>query len=353
MSTSSDLASTGDLPTLRVSGPADLVEAVPFLLGFHPRESLVVIGLCGSKVVVTARIDLDDVTGSRSALGDTLRAIVRGGAREVVAIVIDDRAVPPDVGTDAAPGAALPWHALALETGTEATRAGATASDVLLVSGGRWWSYRCSDPDCCPGHGRPLAAGTSAVSAAATFAGLVALPDRASVAALLEPAPAERRRGVQVRLERAERASVASIVDGDGLRTQRSVKRALFAAARAADAPGPTSPLSDDDVARFGVALHALVIRDPVWIAIDDGRLDGRELWRDLARRLPGSYAAAPLFLFGWASWRAGNGALAGMAAERALASDTGYTAADLLLAAVAHGIDPRRLPRLRRTRST
>ena len=67
-----------------------------------------------------------------------------------------------------------------------------------------------------------------------------------------------------------------------------------------------------------------------------------------MARRLPGPYDAAPLFLFGWASWRAGNGALAGIAAERAVTSDPAYSAADLLLAALSRGLDPRRLPRLR-----
>jgi hypothetical protein len=34
------------------------------------------------------------------------------------------------------------------------------------------------------------------------------------------------------------------------------------------------------------------------------------------------------------------------------VASDPGYTAADLLLAALAQGVDPRRLPRLRLSRS-
>jgi hypothetical protein len=87
-------------------------------------------------------------------------------------------------------------------------------------------------------------------------------------------------------------------------------------------------------------------------MAVDDGRLDGRALWRDLGRRLPSPYDASPLFLFGWAAWRAGDGALAGIAAERAIASDPGYSAADLLLAALARGVDPRRLPRLRLPRS-
>ncbi len=107
-------------------------------------------------------------------------------------------------------------------------------------------------------------------------------------------------------------------------------------------------PAAEDDLIRFGAALATIPVRDAAWLAVDEGRLDGRELWRWLGRRLPGRYAAAPMFVFGWASWRAGNGALAGIAAEQTLDADPEYSPADLLLATLSHGIDPRRMPRLR-----
>jgi len=77
-------------------------------------------------------------------------------------------------------------------------------------------------------------------------------------------------------------------------------------------------------------------------------RLTGIQLWVNLARRLPNPYDGAPLFLAAWSTWRDGNGALAGIAAELALESDPGYSAADLLLAALARGLDPHTLPKLR-----
>lgn len=61
----------------------------------------------------------------------------------------------------------------------------------------------------------------------------------------------------------------------------------------------------------------------------------------------PAPYNAPPLFLFGRASWRDGNGALAGTAATRALHADPDYTAARLLLTALTHALDPRRVARL------
>jgi hypothetical protein len=145
-----------------------------------------------------------------------------------------------------------------------------------------------------------------------------------------------------------ERAAVRDVLRGQGMRRERSLKRALFAAARSASAP-PDVRLSDEEAVRFGVGLSVTSLRDAVWLAIDGGRLDGRPLWRELGRRLPAPYDAPPLFLYGWAAWRAGEGAQAGMAAERAVRSDPGYTAADLLMAAVTSGLSPHTVPRLRK----
>lgn len=331
-----------DLPTLRLRSPGELLDAVPYLLGFHPQESLVLIGLEGSLLVVTARLDLTDAAVPE-VLDDAVAAIHRGGATDLVAVVYASGPAADSV-------AALPWAELADRVMETADDLGCVLIDALLVGDRRWWSYTCAETGCCPASGRPLPSGTSEFSAAATYAGLVALPDRAALEATLEPRPEAERAALQHAISEWEHRSVQAILDGHSARHERSVKRALFAAARAADEPtwASRSALDDATVARFGVALSGHAIRDSVWMAVDDGRLDGRQLWRELAARLPSPYDAAPLFLFAWCSWRAGNGAIAGIAAERALASDPHYSAADLLLAALHRGVDPRRLPRLR-----
>jgi hypothetical protein len=282
--------------------------------------------------------------------------MVRGGAREVIAAVYDDTARPSG-GEVPLPGAGV---AAAIDEACAS--AGCILGDVLLVAEQRWWSYTCASTSCCPAEGRRVPEEPSAIRAAATYAGMVALPDRDALAALLDPSPAKVRTRLEPILAEFEHEGVQAVLNGAVERTLRSIKRAIFAAARASDRIGEpsldhlgrrgASTLDDATVARFGVALAAFATRDPVWMAIDDGRLDGRELWRELARRLPSPYDATPLFLFGWASWRAGNGALAGIAAQRAVDSDLAYSAADLLLAARAHGGDPRRLPKLRLPRS-
>jgi Domain of unknown function (DUF4192) len=326
---------------LSVRGPADLLQTVPYLLGFRPEQSLVLVGLSAGQVAVTVRIDLLGL-GSDDTLHGAIAAMRDGGAGELVAALFADGSAP-------SPSGALPWQDVLADVMDEAVLAGCTVMDVLLVADGRFWSYLCANTACCPPEGRPLPEDTTAVVAAATYAGMVALPDRASLAALLDPQPDAERAHLGAAVAAAEHEQVQAILEGRGQRHDRSVKRAIFAAARAADQPGAdASDITPAQAARFGAALSRYPIRDAVWMAVDDGRIDGRELWRTLAVRLPSPYDAAPLFLFGWASWRAGNGALAGVAAERAVASDPGYSAADLLLAALSRGIDPRRLPRLR-----
>jgi hypothetical protein len=345
---------TSDPAVLKVRGPGDLIEAVPYLLGFHPRDSLVLIGLGHDEdhdrdgVTITARLDLADAVASHRVIDETVRAVTRSGAAGLVAVVFDDNAIPEQ-------GADLPWRALVEQIDESAEYGGVAMRDALLVSSGRWWSFTCADPDCCPSEGHALDGASSTAAATATYAGLVALPNRDELARTLAPQDVQRRRAVLPLLEAAEERAVQAILDGNGDRHHRSVKRALFAAARDADTalfPGRTGPLTDEQVARFAVGLADIAVRDSVWLAVDQRRLDGRALWRELARRAPEPYDAAALFLFGWAEWRAGNGVLAGIAAERALTSDPNYTAAELLLGALRRGLDPHRTPRLRMPKS-
>jgi hypothetical protein len=341
------LPASADRPSLGIRGPADLVQAVPYLLGFHPTASLVVLGLDHGQLVVTVRLDLGDLDVPE-VLANAVAAMHRGGASEFVAAVYGDRAPDPD-------RRSLPWQSAADALASQATRRGCDVLDVLLVVGDRWWSYSCTEPTCCPAEGSRLPEDVSEFSAAATYAGMVAMPDREALAAVLDPMPDANRDRLAPLIAECENAAVQAVLDGRGTRHDGSVKRALFAAARRSDKPpGPSQSfqITDRDVARFGVALSTHAVRDSLWMAADDGRLDGRTLWLELARRLPNPYDAAPLFLYGWCSWRAGNGALAGIAAERAVRSDPGYSAADLLLAALARGLDPRRLPKLRLPRS-
>src|SRR5260370_11935890 len=59
--------------------------------------------------------------------------------------------------------------------------------DLLRVENGRYWSYVCQDPGCCPPDGVLLDGLAHPAAAALDAAGLTARPDRASLASTLAP----------------------------------------------------------------------------------------------------------------------------------------------------------------------
>jgi hypothetical protein len=84
------------------------------------------------------------------------------------------------------------------------------------------------------------------------------------------------------------------------------------------------------------------------WVRDDArGRLDPAhrradlKLWTDLTRLAAPGYEAAPATLLAHAAWRAGNGALANVALDRALADDPGYPLACALHRVLALGAPP------------
>ncbi len=307
---------------IRITGPAGLIAAVPYLLGFEPTDSLVLVGLHDGHVTVTARIDLDDLDepGHIEALMTTLAT--KAESSDVLAVTYGNR-------TDTVTYAA---HA-----------AGMTLSEHVRVADGRYWSLTCPVEGCCPAEGHMLPTG-NAVAAEFVALGASKATSRADLDTIFTPVPDTDRMATLIRT--AERAILDQTLAGNDTTRITADKRALFAATRRTD-----RRWSDTETARYGAALTGYEIRDAAWLSIEHGRIDGRDLFLHLARTLPATHRAPALFLFGWKTWREGNGALASMAAERALQADPGYSATDLLMAAITHAVDPRRMPRLRTTR--
>ena len=327
-----------DLPRVSISDPGELIETVPYLLGFHPRESLVLIGFAGAEehpgpqqVRVTVRIDLP-AASEVEELQPLVEVLLRADSAAMAAVLVTD-AVPGDPRQTAT---LMAWRDV---LGEAMESAAIAILDVLVATESRWWSLICEQPECCPPAGHPRVLGCSAAAAQATFAGMVALPDREAMAATLAGRSSQERSALLPRLARAhaERAGASSEQAAD--RRKAEITDLLSAADLTA------AELSADDLVRYAVALTDQQVRDALWLAIDDGSIEANRLMRELQTRLPAPYDAAPLFLFGWAQWRSGNATLAMMAAERVLESQPGYSAALLLHTALQRGLDPRSVP--------
>jgi hypothetical protein len=337
-----------DVPRIRITDPGDLIEAIPYLIGFHPTESLVLLGFTGDssgpaateRVQVALRIDIPPEPLTPDDLDSLLCSLGRSGVRSVIAVFITEQLNP----LNRTAGLLVDLvHAVTYAV----AEANMSLLDVLLADDRSWWSLLCEDEDCCPPEGTTRQIGCASSAAQATVAGLVALPDRESMAASLAGDPASRRAKLEAGLARAEHR-VNQAVLGNGLRRLRRTDAAAIVRSARQRSEGQQRRLTDAQLSRFGVALADISIRDDVWLLIDERSLDASELMYELHSRLPAPYDAAPMVLYGWSQWRNGNGTLAAMAAERALESDPGYTAAQLLIHIIQSGLDPQTIPTLR-----
>jgi hypothetical protein len=317
-------------PRLRLRAPVDVLAAVPYLIGYQPTDSVVVLAMRGRRLYFTVRDDLpgpdaspDEIGG---AVGDLLDMVLRQRVSGVLLVAYgpDERARPVLFGLRAAFEAA-----------------GLVVLEMLRAADGHYWSYLCTNPECCPPQGVAYDVHSSAVPAAATVAGCVALPDREAYEALIRPEDGPN-------VVAVARATVRA---GDRLFTLASTggPPAVLAAGRVAidDALAGQiegGRLDDDDLAWLTVLLTSIPVRDKALSAITGPppALEAhRALWMDVFRRAAPDFAAAPGSLFAFAAWRCGEATLARLALDRVLATKPDYNLAGLLHRIVVAGLPP------------
>ncbi|TQF66497.1 DUF4192 domain-containing protein [Rhodococcus spelaei] len=313
---------------VRISDPGDLIAAIPALLGFWPRRSLVVVCLGGgdpSLVRAVMRHDLPS-GGVGSADRDALDRIVHVCGREevdsVVAVVVDERANRR--GTHNALvdelGAGLAEHGIPM----------IGAHVLAQVTAGQRWRGLLGDmrrgvlPD-------PEA---SEVALAQVLSGRAIRGSREELEAILEPDPVRDRQRLAVLIGRAhDRAGAPAAA------TQR--ERLEFVLGRIADLASSVAP-TDDDVADLAVALADVRVRDSLLcLAVTDEADAAEQLWILLARALPDRDRAEAAALLGFSAYARGDGPMAGVAFAAALGADPDHRLAALLDDALQSGVRP------------
>ncbi|MET7968762.1 DUF4192 domain-containing protein [Micromonospora sp. NPDC005305] len=311
-------------PRLPITSPTDLLTAVPYLLGFHPADSLVIVGLTGTRVAVASRADLPaDVAGwADDYLLSQIRMLRHAAATRAIAV-----GYGPATTVTPAMDVILPRLAVS----------GVDVFDALRVTDGRYFSYLCQDPACCPTDGTPFDPHRSDITMHAIVGGCHALPDRAALVASIAPTTGAARVAVTraTAQARARRRALITQAGRDGL--IRAGEKAVAAAfARYAD----EQTLTDDELAWLTVLLPTPVIRDAAWQATNDMPRHVA-MWADITRRAHPPLAAAPASLLAFAAWRRGEGALASVAIDRALAANPTYSLARLIDQALRAGLPP------------
>ncbi|MEU4094933.1 DUF4192 domain-containing protein [Streptomyces sp. NPDC026673] len=364
-----------DDPKVTLRSPAELAAALPYLCGFHPDDSILMIALHGERGRFGGRArlgipgDAGEWPGAAQQLAECL---VRGS---------EQRSARPDaivlfLVQDPAPGETPQQVMERLRPLAQRLRISCGTLDVpvveaLCVSAGRWWSYCCPDSEAFPPEGIGIArSGDSVMAAAAAYAGLRISGSLKEMEDRLTPpppgVPASAARGDA--LDAAAAALVPRMLERDDseevrrttLRLLREALERFRAATPVGDGPDADRDddalLDDAEAATMILGLQDRTTRDEAAEWMDPPHTDpAMRLWRALARRCVEPYhehAAAPLTLAGWVAWSAGDEASARVAFGRALHLAPDYTFARLLHAAVNNGLSPEPLRRYLRRQS-
>ncbi len=339
---------------VRARSEHDLLAALPYLLGYHPVDSVVLIGMLDNRVGPTARVDIADVAiAARLRGGDLGRFMRTAGVHGIFVVVF---------GTDHT------WW-------VDDFLAGLADSDLPIVAG---WQLGADDfwPLGRPEHAEPLERlQSSVISAELVMAGLSPAAGRDRLLDELQPYPL----GVRRRVARLGASLRPLSVD--------AVERALDVWAGWLGDPScpppapsrgrsPLRPLRDRDTALLlaavsdGMARDAMILsavapqppreaaawaltEDPSdvlsqWMTLgqaprpDEDRLDAAIcLLKHLVRAGTGAPAVTALAVLAELHWWSGDGALANVTVERALSLDPQHPLSGLIETLLSRGVPP------------
>jgi hypothetical protein len=323
---------------LRVTAPAGLLALIPHLLGFRPADSLVIIGTRPPSAVVhvTLRYDLPDPADPKAA------AWIAQHAARILATEGTDKAVAVGYGPD--------WLVTPVVGELQNSKAPRLPlTEILRAADGRYWSYLCTEPGCCPAEGTPFDPGEPVAAALAAEGPVLSSRDElAASVARIEGGRATMRRATDRAEQRAAELRARPAPTGQGTSAHSEIVLvSLDAVAQAIDRYRRGGQLSaGNDAAWLTLVLRDSQVRDDAWSRMLPEHCEAHlRLWQDLTRLARPGYVAAPASLLALVAWQSGNGALANVALDRALADDPTYRIAELLRQVIGSGAPTRARP--------
>ena len=314
-----------------LTSPHDLLAAIPFLIGYHPQDSLVLVALKDEAVGMAMRVDMP--VGVSAEGYDLLAShFLRDGA--------DGAFIVAYVGA----GAVDPENVL-INTSAALVRAGIDIKESLIVRNNRFRSMICSDLACCPPEGSAIPdLGSSRIAAEHVIAGHPMpfenvdglVQSIAAVASSFESVWADEVQAFWVssdseEIQELQRDGATAIIDlvGEYREGRGAEDREL--AARV------IGRLSDIQVRDFALGSHTDESADYYWA-----------MWRDLLRIAPRGFVAPIACLFAAMAYERGEGALAHKGLDRGLGDDDQYSLAHLLRRVFTAGWPPQSFSAMR-----
>ena len=307
-----------------LTSPHDLLAAIPFLIGYHPHNSLVMVSLKDDAVGMAMRIDLPS-------------EIAREGYDLLVSHLVREEAEAALIVAYAEENSADPENVL-INISAALVRAGIDIKESLIVRNNRFRSMLCSDLTCCPPEGTQVPdLDSSRIAAEHVIAGHP-MPFE-NVDGLVQSIAAVRtsfETGWQDEVQEfwissdteeirdLQRDGATAIIDlaGEYRQSRGAEDRELVARV--------IGRMSDIQVRDFALGSHSEETADFYWA-----------MWRDLLRIAPRGFVAPIACLFAAMAYERGEGALAHKALDRALHDDDQYSLALLLRRVFTAGWPP------------
>ncbi|WP_327138942.1 DUF4192 domain-containing protein [Nocardia sp. NBC_01327] len=333
-----------------ITEPGDLIAAIPAMLGFTPERSLVVVtlkqrGAEQPEVDMAIRVDLHDCGEPPDT--DIVRRIAEACSRAdivaALAVIVDDRlAIPSACSVTDRSGdrllATLEQHLI--KVGVRLAGAWAVAG---VLADAPWWNLRdprqrgtLPDPTASRIAAERVLASLPILGCREELFGLVAVDEslREQVAAVLPQMIAE-----------AQRRLACDVCIGN---PDAYSRKALWRVMEVLKQSGNPQQVSPVDLAEVATALCDTTVRDCMFgVAHGTYRVAAEQLWMLSTRALPDRHRAEAATLLAFCAYLRGDGPLAGVALETALAADPGHRMAELLDVALQVGLPPAKLHKL------
>lgn len=338
------------LGTARLATPGTVAAAVPYFFGFHPADSVVILGLLRSghspraAISQGLRVDLDRIQRNPAGFGRWLaRRLAADGVTEALGLLY-----PPEPG----PARLGDYRRTVAGVCAPLRQAGIATLDMLMVARTKWWSFMCENPQCCPPDGSPIDFAGSPVAALSAYSGLAIMPSRQALAQALAPHAPKIRQQTEQECRRAIRRypelKPRSTAQDRIVLSWAGVLRGWAAADEIAqrvtqDATPVAEALTADLTGQLLSALPDVRVRDYVagWCGGPRAGL-ALDLSIELARRAVTERQSAAGYSVGaWAAWAVGWGAWSRLCLDRALSALPDYSLALLIEQGLERGVDP------------
>jgi hypothetical protein len=331
-----------DLLMTHIKSPHDLLHAIPFLVGYHPSNSIVFISLRNDEVGFAMRIDYAD-TWNTHLLTSICTHLLRESSDSLFVVFYPDNQPEGDsegkVESDCFLTAINECIHLLTELKVHFHDTQLSITEAIAVYNGRWRSLICSDVNCCPQSGTTLEnIETSRIAAEQVFNGnAMPLDSREQMLATLAY-----RSDSEQAIEIARKLKSAPELREDDEVWRTGAVANFLDQLEQFMVDGRVGLFDSGELARFIADVQDLTIRDYCFglpLSVSPQTL--LRLWNFLLTITPPGYRAPFATLFADIAYESGNGALAMCALDIADEDNPTYAMSSLLRRAFSSGWPP------------